>query len=704
MELTNRKKRILRAIVEIYIITAEPVGSKAVAQQAGLDISTATIRNEMADLTEMGYLEQPHTSAGRVPSAAGYRLYVNELMDRHQLTLQETERINQALNVKMEELDRCLDQAGKVLSQISDYPVFTAAAPRMRVTVKRYDLLMVEENAFIAVVMTDNSVVKNKLIRIPDTLSDTQLQLLSTVLNSSFVGLTLEEMEDTLDKMETRSAPGAFQLISLVVQFAIEVLVEQRNQPVHTAGITHLLEHPEYRSLDKAKPLMNYLAEEKEASRLPVTLGDGQNMNILIGPENVNEALKDTSVVMASYDIGDNMRGVIGVVGPTRMDYAKVTARLSYFADSLTRMFGKGELAMYFSTSAGVQMFREQGIDATFLPFFSQNGEKWLMTTPYFQVALNRGLEQDAARREKAMQVLHVMLSEGAQEQILADGQDLLSYSQNVSYHLTHTMEDVRSVVEENHMYIRIASNDFFAISQDVVSKMIAGEYDAGQAYRAFNARLLTERTPDTSDIVLSNETAYSNVFHKNGGNASFSVMANTLRGLYGTDVLIAPASSFTGSVLQADYTQTTARAMIMPNGLMSYRRTMTGAELKDTLRAFVEGCEGGFTPFNRGSLPVVSGIAVQVQENGGSYTLTGITRGGQPLQDDDTVTVTCLATEKQMAPLLQDESRAFERGEATVRNAWSEALSGGSVTLAAPESYITFGGGNALWKKLSIK
>ena len=326
------------------------------------------------------------------------------------------------------------------------------------------------------------------------------------------------------------------------------------------------------------------------------------------------------------------------------------------------------------------------------------------MTTPYFQVALNRDLEQDAARREKAMQVLHVMLSEGAQEQILADGQDLLSYSQNVSYHLTDTMKDVRSVVEENHMFIRIASDDFFAISQDVVSKMIAGEYDAGQAYRVFNARLLTEETPDTGDVVLTSETAYSNVFHKNGGNASFSVMANTLRGLYGTDVLVAPASSFTGSVLQADYTQTTARAMIMPNGLMSYRRTMTGAELKDTVRAFVEGCEGGFTPFNRGSLPVVSGIAVQVQENDGSYTLTGITRNGQPLQDDDTVTVTCLATEKQMTPLLQDESRAFERGEATVKDAWSEALSGGSVTLAAPESYITFGGGNALWKKLSIK
>lgn len=373
-------------------------------------------------------------------------------------------------------------------------------------------------------------------------------------------------------------------------------------------------------------------------------------------------------------------------------DTGLTAADLKLNYDDVTEMFGNGQLAMYFGTSAGVKMFQEQGIDATFLPFFSQNGEKWLMTTPYFQVALNRDLEQDNARREKAMQVLHVMLSEDAQSQILAEGQDLLSYSQSVNYHLTDTMKDVRSAVDENHMYIRIASNDFFAISQDVVSKMITGEYDAAQAYRAFNASLLAEETPNTGDIVLKNENAYSNVFHKNGGNASFSVMANTLRGLYGTDVLVAAANSFTGSVLQADYTQTAARAMIMPNGLLSYRRTMTGAELKDTLRDFVEGCEGGFTPFNRGSLPVVSGIAVQVKENGGSYQLTGVTRNGKPLQDGDTVTVTCLATEKQMTPLLKDETRAFERGEDTVKNFWSKALSDGSVVLAAPESYITVG------------
>ena len=344
MELTERKKRILRAIIESYIATAEPVGSKAVAQLAGLDVSSATIRNEMSDLTDMGYLEQPHTSAGRIPSPAGYRLYVNELMGEHQLTMQETQRINDALELKMEELDRVIDKAGKMLSKISDYPVFSMTAVKDVVTVRRYDLLMVEENAFIAVVMTDTSVVKNKIIRIPDQLSDPQLQMLSTILNSSFTGLSRDEMAQALEKMRAHSTPGAFQLISLVVDFAIQVLGELRKQTVHTAGITQLLEHPEYKSLDKAKPLMQYLSDEDETARLPIPFDGNQNMNILIGPENINEAFRDTSVVMASYDIGDNMRGVIGVVGPTRMDYAKVTARLSYFADSLTRMFGKGEL------------------------------------------------------------------------------------------------------------------------------------------------------------------------------------------------------------------------------------------------------------------------------------------------------------------------------------------------------------------------
>ena len=363
---------------------------------------------------------------------------------------------------------------------------------------------------------------------------------------------------------------------------------------------------------------------------------------------------------------------------------------LEHTYDDVMNLFRNGEVAMYFGSSAGVKMFQDEGIDTIFLPFFSQNGEKWLMTTPYFQIALNRDLEQDTARREKAMKVLNVMLSEEAQNRIVADGQDVLSYSQNVPLRLTEYMKDVRDVVEENHMYIRIASNDFFATSKDVVSKMIAGEYTAKQAYQAFNARLLAEDAPADDAVVLTSGKSYSNVFHKNGGNASFSVMANTLRGVYGTDVLIAAANSFTGSVLKADYTPKMAASMIMPNSLLAYQRAMTGAELKETVRAFVEGREGGFVPFNRGSLPVVSGIAVEVKEASGSYTLTGITRNGQPLRDDDTVTVTCLATAKQMAPLLADKSAGFTGGDQQVKSTWTEDVSGGGAALAEPENYMT--------------
>ena len=358
--------------------------------------------------------------------------------------------------------------------------------------------------------------------------------------------------------------------------------------------------------------------------------------------------------------------------------------------DDVTGMFRNGEVAMYFGSSAGVKMFQDKGIDTIFMPFFSQNGEKWIMTTPYFQVALNRDLEQDTARREKAMKVLNVMLSEEAQNRIVADGQDVLSYSQNVPLRLTDYMKDVRDVVEENHMYIRIASNDFFAISKDVVSKMIAGELNAKQAYQAFNAQLLAEETPADDEPVLTSGKSYSNVFHANGGNAAFSVMANTLRGVYGTDVLLATANSFTGSVLKADYTPKMADSMIMPNGLLSRQRTMTGAELKETVRAYVEGCEGGFVPFNLGSLPVVSGIAVEVKENNGSYTLTGITRNGQPLRDDDTVTVTCLAAEKQMDALLASGSGTSAGEDTWVKNTWRDHVSGGGAALAEPENYMT--------------
>ena len=357
--------------------------------------------------------------------------------------------------------------------------------------------------------------------------------------------------------------------------------------------------------------------------------------------------------------------------------------------DAVTELYKSGKLAMYFGSSAGVKIFQDQGIDTIFLPFFEQNGEKWLMTTPYFQVALNRDLTQDETRRQKAMKVLKVMLSADAQNRIIYEGQDLLSYSQDVDNQLTEYLKDVKSVIEENHMYIRVASNDFFSVSKDVVSKMISGEYDAEQAYQSFNTQLLEEKST-SENIVLDSKKTYSNRFHTSGGNEAYSVMANTLRGIYGTDVLIATGNSFTGNVLKAGYTEKMARDMIMPNSLSAYSSKMSGAELKETVKNFVEGYEGGFTPFNRGSLPVVSGISVEVKETDDGYMLSKVTKDGKKVQDEDTFTVTCLAISKHMEAYPADENIVFDGEDTTVKDTWTGYISDGDAILAEPEDYMT--------------
>ena len=357
--------------------------------------------------------------------------------------------------------------------------------------------------------------------------------------------------------------------------------------------------------------------------------------------------------------------------------------------DDIVEMYQSGKLAMYFGSSFGVKMFQDQGINTTFLPFFQENGEKWLMTTPYFQVALNRDLTQDETRRKKAMKVLNTMLSEDAQNQIISDGQDLLSYSQDVDLKLTEYLKDVKPVIEENHMYIRIASNDFFLVSKDVVSKMITGEYDAEQAYQSFNSRLLEEKSA-SEKVILDSQKSYSNRFHSDGGNAAYSVMANTLRGIYGTDVLIATGNSFTGNVLKAGYTKKMVGSMIMPNSLSAYSSKMSGAELKETVKNFIEGYEGGFIPFNRGSLPVFSGISVEIKETDDGYTLSKVTKDGKKVQDNDTFTVTCLAIPKHMKAYPADENIVFDGADTTVKDTWTESVSENNAVLAEPEDYIT--------------
>ena len=357
--------------------------------------------------------------------------------------------------------------------------------------------------------------------------------------------------------------------------------------------------------------------------------------------------------------------------------------------DDIVEMYQSGKLAMYFGSSSGVKMFQDQGINTTFLPFFQKNGEKWLMTTPYFQVALNSDLTKDATRRKKAMKVMNTMLSEDAQNRIISDGQDLLSYSQDVNLKLTEYLKDVKPVIEENHMYIRIASNDFFSVSKDVVSKMITGEYDAEQAYQSFNSQLLEEKSA-SEKVILDSQKSYSNRFHSSGGNAAYSVMANTLRGIYGTDVLIATGNSFTGNVLKAGYTKKMVGSMIMPNSLSAYSSKMSGAELKETVKNFIEGYEGGFIPFNRGSLPVFSGISVEIKETDDGYTLSKVTKDGKKVQDNDTFTVTCLAIPKHMKAYPADENIVFDGADTTVKDTWTESVSESNTVLAEPKDYIT--------------
>ena len=339
VELTDRKKQILKVVVEDYVRTAEPVGSKAIAAEMG-GVSSATIRNELSDLTELGYLEQPHTSAGRVPSPKGYRLYVNELMERQRLSIAETERINQSLQMKMEELDRVISQAGRAVSSLMNYPAYVAASGRKQVTARRFELLPVDEHSCIVVMMMGDNRVKSQLLRMQLKVDAEQMPTLVNLLNSNFTGISTDEMNRRLMDVSEQVSPQMFLLLSQTIAYAADVLEEAGQKEVFTVGTSQLLKLPEFRDADKAHQLMSFLSDSKE--NLPVP--DEGPMKILIGPENVSEALQDTSVVVASYDIGDNMRGLIGVVGPTRMDYGTVAARLSGFAEGLTRLFGKQEL------------------------------------------------------------------------------------------------------------------------------------------------------------------------------------------------------------------------------------------------------------------------------------------------------------------------------------------------------------------------
>jgi len=344
MELTERKKKVLRSIVDLYIRTAEPVGSKAIAELPDMAYSSATIRNEMADLTAMGYLEQPHTSAGRIPSAAGYRLYVDELMADYRLSLDETKSISTAIEEKMQQVDRMVEKVAKLVSQATDLPAISLASRAGSATVKRFDLILAGAGSVILVMMLSTDEVVNKLIKLPLALEEAELKLLCAVLNATMTGIAAEAITpELLERLMTSTGKAAV-LVPVIVDFAAETLRRQGSTNMAIAGQARLLGLPEYRDVDKAQRLLSSMDEET-LSNLPAVMQNENGTKVLVGPEHVAQELKDTSVVMTKFDIGDGLQGMIGVVGPTRMDYAKVTARLSYFAESLSKMFAKPEQA-----------------------------------------------------------------------------------------------------------------------------------------------------------------------------------------------------------------------------------------------------------------------------------------------------------------------------------------------------------------------
>lgn len=344
MELSERKKKVLAAVVEEYIRTAEPVGSKTVVAAAGLTCSSATIRNELSELTSLGYLEQPHTSAGRIPAAAGYRFYVNELMQQRSLSDEETDEINERLNHRVEKPEQLMGDAGRLVGQLTGYPAVAFSGPRA-LTVTRFDLIYVDANTFIIVLLLSNSTVRNKLVKLPFSVDGSLITRLSALFNAGFTNLRDEEITPVLIAATERAARDNMGLTSIVSAFVIEVLSSGSSGEAMITGESSLLQHPEFRDPDKAHRVISYLSDSEHLMSLPATSADGSGSRVrmIIGPENLAEELKDSSVIMAEYDAGEGQRGLIGVVGPTRMDYSAVAAKLSYVAEGLSRLLSSGE-------------------------------------------------------------------------------------------------------------------------------------------------------------------------------------------------------------------------------------------------------------------------------------------------------------------------------------------------------------------------
>lgn len=332
-----RKMRILQAIVDDYIMTAAPVGSRTVSKRSDMGLSPATIRNEMSDLTELGFLEQPHTSAGRIPSEKAYRLYVNHIMDSAKLTDDEADYIKRHLDTRVHEVGEVIRQTAKVLSDMTNYTSMVLVPQLSSMKIKRISLIPISDGSAMAVVVTNTGVTKNAIIRIPESLSPDDVEKIAKLITKKLDGHRLSEaIESVLPMIKSEVGEQA----DAVCEMLEDIERSMDKADVEVVGASNILDYPEYSDASKAR---QFLAEIETGSYLQKVLTDASDveMSVRIGTENDNPDMQDCSVVTVTYKAGGRNIGSMGVVGPTRMDYGKVMAILKYMSSSLSDILSK---------------------------------------------------------------------------------------------------------------------------------------------------------------------------------------------------------------------------------------------------------------------------------------------------------------------------------------------------------------------------
>ena len=342
-ELTERKKAILRAIIDTHINLGEPVGSKYLTQYKQIAFSSATIRNEMAELEEMGYLEQLHTSSGRIPSQLGYRFYVDQLMQQYRMTQAELGELNKLLTLKAAELDRILDRATKLMSMLTNYTGVALKRAPQRQTVARFDAMYLSPRSFILVMLTASGAVKTRQVRLGFEVSRDTLERLTEVLNECVAGLDMDSITLPVMLDMQRRVPGGEQLVNPIIRTIYETVSEPDEGELMFDGVNNLLNYPEYSDIDRVRDMLG-LFDQQDDLREVMSTDDGDHTNVYIGSENAVEVMNNSSLIFRTVKSGDRVIGAIGVIGPRRMDYSKVVTLVDYMSNNISRMMLPDEL------------------------------------------------------------------------------------------------------------------------------------------------------------------------------------------------------------------------------------------------------------------------------------------------------------------------------------------------------------------------